>query len=413
MHLRRSILLCAILITLASPLLPASIISALPKAAAKQAPDFALKDGDRVLFYGDSITEQRLYTTYVEHFVLTRYTDRKVTFINTGWGGDQVTRNECKPCNGVGGLARIERDVIAHKPTVITLLFGMNDGRYQDFNPDTLKTYEEGLTAIIRELKARTRARLFVMTPTAYDPDHPAPWSNSKRYDKVLDHYSEAAKQIAAREGLPVIDLHSVTTEALQKAKQIKSDYTFLPDGVHPAEDGQLVMAAEILRAWGAPANGTELSVIDQLSGSKMMTKVNAPVPWPAPVPSETLGKARPQITDLGITKFKLGTIAPGKYAVSIDGSSAENYTADQLKAGVALKSEKANEESRSLAAFIRRRADLFFMRWRQIEVPLSKDYSSAPRAISNIDSLIEEMTTQARKLSKPHQYEIVITRVE
>src|SRR5262249_41410719 len=156
--------------------------------------------GDRVLFYGDSITEQRLYTTYVEHYVLTHYSDRRVTFINTGWGGDQVTRNECQPCNGVGGMARIERDVIAHRPTVVTLLFGMNDGRYQDFDPATLKTYEDGLTAIIRELKSKTRARIFVMTPTAYDPDHPAPWSNSKRYDKVLDHYSEAAKQIAARE---------------------------------------------------------------------------------------------------------------------------------------------------------------------------------------------------------------------
>src|SRR5215470_3345286 len=75
-------------------------------AAAKPEGDFALKDGDRVLFYGDSITEQRLYTTYVEHYVLTHYPERRITFINTGWGGDQVTRDECEPCHGVGGLAR-------------------------------------------------------------------------------------------------------------------------------------------------------------------------------------------------------------------------------------------------------------------------------------------------------------------
>src|SRR5690349_3283225 len=81
---------------------------ALPLTDIEKTPesDFALRDGDRVLFYGDSITEQRLYTTYVEHYVLTHYPERHITFINTGWGGDQVTRNECAPCNGVGGLAR-------------------------------------------------------------------------------------------------------------------------------------------------------------------------------------------------------------------------------------------------------------------------------------------------------------------
>src|SRR5438045_2222148 len=73
--------------------------------------DFALKDGDRVLFYGDSITEQRLYTSYVEQYVLTRFPDRHISFINTGWGGDSVTHNGCVPCAGVGGLARLKRDV--------------------------------------------------------------------------------------------------------------------------------------------------------------------------------------------------------------------------------------------------------------------------------------------------------------
>src|SRR5262249_55763683 len=106
---------------------------------------FALKDGDRVVFYGDSITEQRLYTTYVEHYCTTHYPDRRITFINTGWGGDKVTGNDCQPCAGVGGLARIKRDLLDHHPTVVTLLFGMNDGQYQDFNAATMNVYEDGL----------------------------------------------------------------------------------------------------------------------------------------------------------------------------------------------------------------------------------------------------------------------------
>ena len=34
---------------------------------------FALREGDRVVFYGDSITDQRLYTTFVEDYVVTRF----------------------------------------------------------------------------------------------------------------------------------------------------------------------------------------------------------------------------------------------------------------------------------------------------------------------------------------------------
>src|SRR5438093_5354303 len=50
--------------------------------------DFFIKDGDRVVFLGDIITEQRLYTTYIEAYVLTRYPKWNLTFRNVGWGGD-------------------------------------------------------------------------------------------------------------------------------------------------------------------------------------------------------------------------------------------------------------------------------------------------------------------------------------
>src|SRR3954466_10378616 len=112
------------------------IVLLLAISALGQTRDFALKSGDRVVFFGDSITEQRLYTSYVQQFVMSRYPELNVTFINSGWPGDAVNSNPCVPCAGVGALARIERDVVAYKPTVVTLLFGMNDGLYKDFDPD-------------------------------------------------------------------------------------------------------------------------------------------------------------------------------------------------------------------------------------------------------------------------------------
>src|SRR5689334_4417565 len=53
-------------------------------ALAAEAPSFELKDGDRVVFYGDSITDQRLYTTFAETFAVTRFPQMNVTFVHSG-----------------------------------------------------------------------------------------------------------------------------------------------------------------------------------------------------------------------------------------------------------------------------------------------------------------------------------------
>jgi len=78
---------------------------------------FYLRDGDRVVFYGDSITDQRLYTTFVETYAVTRFPRMKLTFVHSGWGGDTV--------NGGGGGPidlRLKRDVFAYSPTVMTIM---------------------------------------------------------------------------------------------------------------------------------------------------------------------------------------------------------------------------------------------------------------------------------------------------
>ena len=50
--------------------------------------DYQLRDGDTVVFLGDSITAARTYGKIVENYTLLRYPERKVRFINAGWGGD-------------------------------------------------------------------------------------------------------------------------------------------------------------------------------------------------------------------------------------------------------------------------------------------------------------------------------------
>jgi hypothetical protein len=86
--------------------------------------EFFLKNGDTVVFYGDSITARRIYSSFTEAYVLTRFPKLDVRFVHSGWGGDTVA-------GGAGGSLRVrlQRDVIAYQPTVVTILLGMNDGR--------------------------------------------------------------------------------------------------------------------------------------------------------------------------------------------------------------------------------------------------------------------------------------------
>src|SRR6266498_1860597 len=176
-----------------------------------RAEDFALKDGDRVVFYGDSITDQRLYTTFAETYVVTRFPKLNVNFVHSGWGGDRVT-------GGGGGPIdlRLRRDVVAYKPTVMTIMLGMNDGSYRAFDEKIFDTYATGYQHIIDSVKeALPGSRITVIQPSPFD-DVTQPPRFEGGYNAVLLRYSQFVKELAAREKLSVADLNSPVVAALE-----------------------------------------------------------------------------------------------------------------------------------------------------------------------------------------------------
>ena len=75
-----------------------------------------LRDGDRVIFYGDSITAQRFYTRDVEEFLLTRYPALKIEFFCAGVSGDTV----------YGGYAKKWGSSAKDKPMVFAVPAAIN-----------------------------------------------------------------------------------------------------------------------------------------------------------------------------------------------------------------------------------------------------------------------------------------------
>src|SRR5712671_6626379 len=134
MNLKRSIvLLCALTIS---------------SAAALAQDAFALRDGDRVVFFGDSITDQRRYTSFVETYVVTRFPKLDVRFVHSGWGGDRVSGGGGGPMD-----VRLWRDVLPYNPTVVTIMLGMNDGSYRAFDQPVFDTFATGYKHIVDVLK--------------------------------------------------------------------------------------------------------------------------------------------------------------------------------------------------------------------------------------------------------------------
>jgi len=221
--------------------------------------DFALKNGDRVVFYGDSITEQRMYTVLAEEYAVTRFPQRNIRFVHSGWGGDRVTGGGGGPID-----VRLDRDVTAYKPTVVTIMLGMNDGSYRAFDENIFQTYAGGYRHLVDRLKQdNPGVRLTFIQPSPFDDVTRAP-NFEGGYNAVLVRYSAFLKELAGTEGAAVADLNTPVVAMLTKAKETDPEMAqqIIPDRIHPGWGGHLVMAESLLKSWNAPAVVSEIGAL-------------------------------------------------------------------------------------------------------------------------------------------------------
>ena len=173
--------------------------------------EFFFKDKDAVVFLGDSITEQKLYTTYVEGYTLTRFPDKTFTFRNVGWGGDTAWLRKRFPTDekalfaasnavldemvakAVG--AGLARDVLPLKPTAVTVDFSMNDHAYQAFREDIFRAHVRSQKEIVNVL-TKSGARVALMTTQPIEDKRPDPDKCVK--NQSLRKFSDGIKEVAA-----------------------------------------------------------------------------------------------------------------------------------------------------------------------------------------------------------------------
>lgn len=209
--------------------------------------EFVLKEGQRVVFSGDSITDCGRrggdapygsgYVSEVISLIQARYPALNVTYFNAGVSGNTVQQLS----------DRWEDDVLAHKPDWITVKIGINDlhrtmsGSADSVRPDHFET-------AYRDILTRGKdagARLVLIDPFYISIDK----HEGSFRKKVLDFLPEYLKVVhKLRDEFDA--LHVPTHDLFMEQLKYRPAEYFCPEPVHPyANKGHLVIAHGLLQA--------------------------------------------------------------------------------------------------------------------------------------------------------------------
>ncbi|MDQ8201018.1 SGNH/GDSL hydrolase family protein [Pelagicoccus enzymogenes] len=328
-------------------------------AADSQAKPFAelveLQDGDTFVFLGDSITHQCLYTQYVETYFYTRYPARRIRFRNAGVSGDAAS----------DALLRFEEDVAAFKPDYVSVLLGMNDGRYRHFDHDIFAQYEKGMSELL--LRIGGIGEGIPMGPSYFDSrsvrlnDRAAHWVKTRQpmrdyYPSVLSFYSEWVAEQAQLAGFNFVDMSAPMRRVTFEQRREDPAFTLSKDAVHPEAKGHVVMATAMLSDAFLiePVSQIEIWLnrkgrIEKLDSTGTLVNAEAKkgrlsfdytasaLPWVLPHSAHEgykLAKAGERFSE---ERISVNGLKEGSYELSIDLVPVARFSHAELETGVSL----------------------------------------------------------------------------
>jgi lysophospholipase L1-like esterase len=385
---------------------------------------FALKNGDRVVFYGDSITAQRLYTRFAEEFIVSRYPELHISFYNAGVSGDTVD-------GGYSGNmeTRLKRDVLPFHPTVVTIMLGMNDGRYTTDYEKSFEAYSAGYRKLISALRREIPGvRLFFICPSPYDEI--AHKALIPGYNTVLLRYGQFLVALGREQHIPVIDLNEPLTDAIRAGMGINPAMagTLLPGLIHPSPAGQWIMAAALAKGWNADllvssvtidgkdatVSGearTTVSDLHDASGDISWSQLDQAVPLPLVLEDPTtqfLFKVSELASWDQQTLRVTGLTAP-RYELFIDGKRVAGFTREELNAGVnlALYETPMEQQAQAIDWTADDRAKLSGTRFDLLTEDTSDPHQQEP--VAALDRLDRQMIQDEYRAAapKPHSFEL------
>ena len=377
---------------------------------------FELKDGDKVVWLGSTLIEREQRYGYWETDLTARWPDRKITFRNLAWSGDNVF-GEARLAFDINtpalGLKRMVDLTLAEKPTVIFICYGTNESFEGEAG---LEKFQKGYEKLLDAL-APAKARIVLMTPNRFE-NVGANNSKSKERNRDLALYCNVIKEISSRKQFHFIDLFGTIVEGYREADE---PITF--NGMHL--DGLGYKVAEFyLRTELEGKNdrietgGADL-VIFKEDGSVDARSVKA-VAVKRPHPAFELTAKQIPASHWNHKRYVLRVrgLPEGMHTLLIDGKVTRYVkTAEEWTKQVGIDSIAETDQVEQLRQAIIEKNQLYFYRWRpQNETYLlgfrKHEQGRNAKEIAEFDPLIAKMEEEINKLKKPktHRYEIVPT---
>lgn len=328
----------------------------LPNAGAE--PLLPLNDGTRILFLGNGFVENDRGYAFLEARLQRRFANRAVTFRYMGWSGDTVRGSaRTSGYQEPEGLARLDKDALALKPTVIFLAYGMNesfDG--VEALPKFLREYDHLLATL-----APLKARFIIFSPT-YHEDLDRPFPDPAEHNQALRAFTQALKHFAEERKLGFIDLY----HPLEAAKKAKPQLLLTTNGLLLTRAGYAITAKAAEEQLGLPPRRWQVHVdwtgkVGEGKGAKIM-----PLASTATALRFQAGDALLPAADGGdANTLRVTGLTPGDYRLKIDGREVSRASAAQWGKGVAITQGPPFADAANLRAALVRRNQTFYRRWR------------------------------------------------
>jgi len=190
-----------------------------------------------LLFQGDSVTDVGRnrndgydlghgYVKQVAELITSRLPEKNIQVINRGVSGDRL----------VDLHARWEEDCIAIRPSIVSILIGINDcwRRYDDNEPTDIEDFTLMYRQLLEDVRYKTGAKIVLCEPFVLPiPDDRIRWRED------LDPKIEAIRMLAKEYNALLIPFDEIFREA-SRSRQLVD---LAEDGVHPTELGHHIMA--------------------------------------------------------------------------------------------------------------------------------------------------------------------------
>ncbi len=220
-------------------------------AGAAQDGAHSLTNGDCVVFMGDSLTAHggRPYgfVTLFRQVVERECKDRMIRVLEAGKGFDGVVELR----------KRLDRDVLAHNPTVVVIEIGIADVIKEGAERPLRKgIFKMGMEDLVWRIKrAGGRPVLTTLTVVGERID------GSNKYDALMEEYSQIIRDLAKEKQCQLIEFRKAFMAHLKEINKENRGSRILttPAGIHLNPRGNVFVAKLLLEAFGVPFDETFL----------------------------------------------------------------------------------------------------------------------------------------------------------